>query len=153
MGVRWWLHCREPPEHRRALGRIIANGRPFDDYFKPMMARRDVLAPFDVTSNLGKFDVKIVVHGGGFSGQAQVRSAPSRPQFRGSVTFLMQVVFARSKYILAVVELTSATCAMELLLIGCHKWRDSIAYNKHSQHAPHLLSCVLWRIYRRRTCC
>ena len=89
MGVRRWRHCREPPEHRRGLGRIIANGRPFDDYFKPMMARRDVLAPFDVTSNLGKFDVKVVVHGGGFSGQAQVRRMYSQIQFRGSVTLLV----------------------------------------------------------------
>lgn len=35
--------------------------------------RNDVITPFVVTDTLGEFDVMVRVHGGGSTGQAQVR--------------------------------------------------------------------------------
>lgn len=66
--------CREPPEGRKGLGNIVVNGRPLDDYFKPILARLDAIAPFDVTATIGKYDVRATVTGGGVTGQAQVFS-------------------------------------------------------------------------------
>lgn len=39
-----------------------------------MQGRLDVLAPLALTENLGKFDVRATVKGGGTTGQAQVGS-------------------------------------------------------------------------------
>ena len=67
---------RPPPPERAGLGRIRINGRPFDDYFKPMLSRMEVMKPFELTKTLGAFDVKANIHGGGVSGQAAVRANP-----------------------------------------------------------------------------
>src|SRR6266581_9098242 len=51
-------------------GKIIVNGRPFEDYF-PMESLRVVAAqPLAVTGNADKFDAQIAVSGGGPTGQA-----------------------------------------------------------------------------------
>ena len=63
---------RVPPPFRAGTGRIRVNGRPFDDYFKPMLARMEVMKPFELTKTLGAFDVQAIIDGGGVSGQAAV---------------------------------------------------------------------------------
>jgi len=51
-------------------GVIIINKRPFDNYFKTEILRAIILQPFSITKMEGKFDAKVVVTGGGISGQA-----------------------------------------------------------------------------------
>jgi small subunit ribosomal protein S9 len=51
-------------------GKIVINGRPFENYF-PMESLRVVVAqPFTVTGSTDKFDAQITVTGGGPAGQA-----------------------------------------------------------------------------------
>jgi small subunit ribosomal protein S9 len=51
-------------------GKIVINGRPFENYF-PMEALRGVVVqPFTATGTTDKFDAQITVIGGGPSGQA-----------------------------------------------------------------------------------
>ena len=51
-------------------GQIIVNDRAFEDYFPTLPLQNDVLAPFQEVGLVNKFDVKVVVHGGGLLGQA-----------------------------------------------------------------------------------
>lgn len=51
-------------------GRIIVNGKEFDDYFGRKTFKTFVLQPFKVTETLGRFDVVANIKGGGVSGQA-----------------------------------------------------------------------------------
>ena len=51
-------------------GKIVVNGRPFENYF-PMESQRMVATqPLTVTSTVEKFDATITVSGGGPNGQA-----------------------------------------------------------------------------------
>src|SRR5262249_13951778 len=51
-------------------GKIVVNGRPFENYF-PMESLRTVAAqPLTATGNADKFDAQIAVSGGGPTGQA-----------------------------------------------------------------------------------
>ena len=52
-------------------GNITINGRTLEDYFKEEALRYIVNQPFEVTSTLGQFDVKVTVIGGGIKGQAE----------------------------------------------------------------------------------
>ena len=49
---------------------ITVNKRSIDDYFGLETLKTIVRQPLTATDTLGKFDVKVTVHGGGFSGQA-----------------------------------------------------------------------------------
>lgn len=51
-------------------GEITVNKRSIDDYFGLETLKTIVRQPLTATDTLGKFDVKVTVHGGGFSGQA-----------------------------------------------------------------------------------
>jgi small subunit ribosomal protein S9 len=51
-------------------GKIIINGRPFENYFPTETLRMVVSQPFVVTSTADKFDVRVNVEGGGPNGQA-----------------------------------------------------------------------------------
>ena len=51
-------------------GSITLNGRDVDDYFGLETLKLIMNQPFDVTNNMGKFDVVANVVGGGISGQA-----------------------------------------------------------------------------------
>ena len=51
-------------------GAVTINGRDIDDYFGLETLKLIVAQPFDVTENVGKFDVVVTVCGGGLSGQA-----------------------------------------------------------------------------------
>ena len=50
-------------------GEITVNKRSIDDYFGLETLKTIVRQPLTATDTLGKFDVKVTVHGGGFSGQ------------------------------------------------------------------------------------
>ena len=51
-------------------GEITVNDRPLDEYFGREVARMIVRQPLEKTENVGKFDVKVTVKGGGSFGQA-----------------------------------------------------------------------------------
>ncbi len=74
---------------RNGNGTISVNGVEFEKYFPQLLSREDILGPFKVTENEGKYDVLVNVHGGGTTGQAQaVRLGIARalieidPEFR-----------------------------------------------------------------------
>ncbi len=51
-------------------GEIIVNKRSLTDYFRNEVHRTIIRYPLMITENLGKFDVRTTVDGGGVSGQA-----------------------------------------------------------------------------------
>ena len=51
-------------------GQIIINKKPIDEYFGLETLKVIVRQPLVETDNVGKFDIKVTVKGGGFTGQA-----------------------------------------------------------------------------------
>ncbi len=51
-------------------GKIVVNGRPFEEYITNGLARLDALQPLELTENTNNFDVYVNVFGGGLTGQA-----------------------------------------------------------------------------------
>ena len=51
-------------------GKITINKRDIDEYFGLETLKAVVRQPLELTENLGKLDVNVNVHGGGFTGQA-----------------------------------------------------------------------------------
>lgn len=70
-------------------GEILINSKPYDQYFTTLVNQFKVMQPLQLTDNVGKYDIKINVDGGGVTGQAEaVRLAISKslceinPEFR-----------------------------------------------------------------------
>ncbi|MDB6077540.1 MAG: ribosomal protein [Akkermansiaceae bacterium] len=60
-------------------GQIIINGRTFDEYLPTLPLQNAVLAPFQHSNLVNKFDLDITAHGGGSNGQAgAIRLAVAR---------------------------------------------------------------------------
>ena len=55
---------------KAGTGIIKVNGRAFEDYFPVESYRALILQPLVLTQTEGKFDIRVNVSGGGFSGQA-----------------------------------------------------------------------------------
>ncbi len=51
-------------------GQVTVNKRDLSEYFKNETQRTVIRYPLAVTDNLGKFDIRAIVDGGGTSGQA-----------------------------------------------------------------------------------
>ncbi len=51
-------------------GKIVINGRPFENYFPVESLRTTATQPLAVTGMADKYDAQISVHGGGPNGQA-----------------------------------------------------------------------------------
>jgi small subunit ribosomal protein S9 len=51
-------------------GRILINGRDFEDYFPVLTLRTSIAGPLKTADAEGRFDVLVRVAGGGLSGQA-----------------------------------------------------------------------------------
>ena len=67
-------------------GKIVVNGRPFENYFPTETLRMVVSQPLVVTSTVGKFDVRVNVQGGGPTGQAgAVRHGISRALLKADI--------------------------------------------------------------------
>ncbi|MBC8079329.1 MAG: 30S ribosomal protein S9 [Gorillibacterium sp.] len=73
-------------------GRIVINKREIDDYFCLETLKLIVKQPLNLTDTLNNYDVVVIAHGGGTSGQAgAIRHGISRallkadPEFRGSL--------------------------------------------------------------------
>jgi len=64
---------------KKGDGNIVINGRSLDSYLIRPTSRVLIMQPFELTNNVGKFDVNINVDGGGLSGQAgAIRHAIAR---------------------------------------------------------------------------
>ena len=64
---------------REGNGNFVVNGLDVNEYFEYETLRRLAKSPFDLTNTLDKYDITIIVNGGGKSGQAgAVRHAVSR---------------------------------------------------------------------------
>ena len=60
-------------------GKIIINDRPFEDYLPTIELQNSVLAPFQAVSLMNKYDLVVIVKGGGINAQAvAIRHAVSR---------------------------------------------------------------------------
>lgn len=60
-------------------GEIIVNKKDYKTYFPTAILQYVVTQPFELTDNLGKYDLKVNIEGGGVSGQAEaLRLAISR---------------------------------------------------------------------------
>jgi small subunit ribosomal protein S9 len=55
---------------RPGSGKWDVNGRTLGDYFPRPTLVSSIQQPFSITDNLGKYDVKATIEGGGLSGQA-----------------------------------------------------------------------------------
>lgn len=51
-------------------GTILVNSRPIEEYFSRDTLKMVIRQPLELTSNVGKFDIKVSVAGGGMSSQA-----------------------------------------------------------------------------------
>jgi len=51
-------------------GKVVVNGRAFNDFFSRRVWQAVVLRPFVITETSGQYDTTVAVHGGGISGQA-----------------------------------------------------------------------------------
>jgi len=51
-------------------GIVTCNGRPAEQYFDRAPLRTMALSPLEAVGLTGSFDVKLILHGGGVSGQA-----------------------------------------------------------------------------------
>lgn len=56
--------------HTDGTGQIVVNGKPYQEYFGRDVDWRSVVVPLEATQTEGRFDVTVLVHGGGITGQA-----------------------------------------------------------------------------------
>lgn len=64
---------------REGSGHLIVNKQPYDVYFTDLVRRNDIITPFIVSDQLGRFDMMAIVGGGGVKGQAEaIRHGLSR---------------------------------------------------------------------------
>jgi small subunit ribosomal protein S9 len=64
---------------KEGKGTVTVNNKDYKDYFNTLMLHYRIDQPFLLTETQGKFDVKVNVDGGGYTGQAEaIRMAISR---------------------------------------------------------------------------
>jgi small subunit ribosomal protein S9 len=64
---------------KEGKGEIIINGRDYKDFFSTSILQYVVKQPFQLTDTESKYDLKVVLDGGGITGQAEaLRLAISR---------------------------------------------------------------------------
>ena len=69
-------------------GKITINKREMDDYFGLETLKLIIRQPLELTGTLGKFDVRVNVFGGGFTGQAgAIRHGVSRALLEADAEF------------------------------------------------------------------
>ncbi len=52
-------------------GKIMINNRDYKEYFPTAILHYVVEQPLEVTNNMGKYDIKVNLRGGGYTGQAE----------------------------------------------------------------------------------
>ncbi len=73
-------------------GKIVINGRAFEEYFPTVALQNSLLQPFQITNLINKYDLKVNANGGGPNGQVgAIRLGISRalikadPELRGAL--------------------------------------------------------------------
>jgi small subunit ribosomal protein S9 len=56
--------------HPEGTGQIVVNGKPYREYFGRESDWMSVMQPLEATQTEGRFDVTVLVQGGGITGQA-----------------------------------------------------------------------------------
>jgi small subunit ribosomal protein S9 len=59
---------------KEGQGNITVNEKDYKAYFPTQILQYQVVEPFELTNNAGKFDVKVNLDGGGITGQAEALS-------------------------------------------------------------------------------
>ena len=54
---------------KKGSGKIIVNGKNYEDYFKRINHKSELIKPFEIIKQTTSYDVKCSVKGGGHSGQ------------------------------------------------------------------------------------
>ena len=54
---------------KKGSGKIIVNGKNFEDYFKRVNHKSELIKPFSIINQTSSYDVRCSVKGGGHSGQ------------------------------------------------------------------------------------
>jgi len=54
---------------KKGSGKIIINGKNYEDYFKRVNHKSELIKPFEIINQTTSYDVKCSVKGGGHSGQ------------------------------------------------------------------------------------
>ena len=54
---------------KKGSGKIIVNGKNYEDYFKRVNHKSELIKPFEIINQTTSYDVKCSVKGGGHSGQ------------------------------------------------------------------------------------
>jgi len=63
----------------KGKGNIVVNGKDYKTYFPQPNISSKLVEPFETVEVVGEYDLKVVVNGGGFKGQAEaIRMAISR---------------------------------------------------------------------------
>jgi small subunit ribosomal protein S9 len=57
--------------HADGSGQFLINGKPYREYFGREADWRNVMMPLEATQTEGRFDVTVLVTGGGITGQAE----------------------------------------------------------------------------------
>lgn len=73
-------------------GKVTINGKPSDGYLTRLQSRMVIMQPIELLGQAGKFDLRVMVAGGGESGQAgAIRHGVTRalilfnPEFKGEL--------------------------------------------------------------------
>lgn len=73
-------------------GKVTINGKPSDGYLTRLQSRMVIMQPLELLGQAGKFDLRVMVAGGGESGQAgAIRHGVTRalilfnPEFKGEL--------------------------------------------------------------------
>ena len=104
-------------------GKIEVNGKPVDEFFGRETGRMVVRQPLDLTKNLGSFDIRVNVFGGGESGQAGA--------VRHGITRALIEYDAALKPVLSAAGLVTRDAReVERKKVGFHKARRRKQYSK-----------------------
>ena len=55
----------------KGKGKVVVNKRDYKDFFPVAVLQSKIVQPFELTDSVGKYDVKVVVSGGGINGQVE----------------------------------------------------------------------------------
>ena len=104
-------------------GQFVVNGKPVDEFFGRETGRMVVRQPLDLTKNLGSFDIRVNVFGGGESGQAGA--------VRHGITRALIEYDAALKPVLSAAGLVTRDAReVERKKVGFHKARRRKQYSK-----------------------
>ncbi len=107
----------------KGTGEIKVNNRPLDQFFGRQTARMVVRQPLELTNHASSFDVNVIVHGGGNSGQAgAIRHGITRALMKYDES--LRPALRKAGYV------TRDAREVERKKVGLHKARKRPQYSK-----------------------